>query len=101
MRFIKGLIILLLGAALVAFAASNRQQISVYFFLSDSIIEMPLFLFFFITLLAGIIICWLTNLIYRTKIKYSLREKDSQIKAMENELNSIKTEEKIKENLPV
>jgi uncharacterized integral membrane protein len=100
MKFFKGLILLLIGIGVVLFAISNRDSLELYFFFNDAIIEMPVFIFFFISVLLGVVLCGLGTLIYKARVSNQLRKNKKLIKALETEISALKTETKIIENLP-
>ena len=101
MRLIKGLIVIAISIVVVVFAISNRDLVPVHFFFNNSEIEMPLFVLIFVSLIVGILLCSLATLIYKAKVHHELREKKNRIKALENELASLKTENRIADTLPV
>lgn len=101
MRFVKAILLISIGAVVIVFALSNREAVQVYFFINDAIIEMPLFIFFFISLFMGMLLCAIITIPRKLKAIRELRESRNRMKALENELSGYKTEDKITDSLPV
>ena len=95
MRFIYVLVILLISAVVVAFALSNRNLVTINFFFTDLVIELPVFMLFFSALLLGVVLSFLINLKQIIRNKMELMDSKKRVKVLENELASIKTSSKI------
>jgi lipopolysaccharide assembly protein A len=95
-KFLKW--ILLGGTALVllVFALSNREPVSLALFPLEATVELPLYLFFFLTLMLGVALGGLFGLLEKFRELVTLKRKDSAIQLLKNEIEALKAEKEMK-----
>jgi uncharacterized integral membrane protein len=96
-RYLKWITLGFFSLVLLTFALSNRQPVALSFFPFESRIELPLYLFFFVTLIAGVLMGGLFTLIEKVREMVLLKKKDHAIRALKNEVEALKAEKKIAE----
>ncbi len=74
----------------VVLAVTNRHPVDLYFPLIEDPFGIPLFIFFFFSLICGIVVGGLLTFKYRLIIRHSKKE----IKQLQDEVDKIKTLEK-------
>lgn len=79
----------------MVFALSNRQVVELRFLLFESFFEIPLYIFFFITIFIGILMGSMVAIMREIKLRIALKDKDKKIKALNNEIATLKIQIKV------
>ena len=95
MKFIKLLLGIAIGIFVLIAALSNRQTITIHLFPLQTIVEMPLFLLIFITLIIGIILGGIVNFSYAWRWKRKARSAEALSQSQDEEITILKTSSKI------
>ena len=87
MRIIYGVLAVILLILFVVIAVINRHDVDTYFPLSETILVIPLYAVFFISLLVGVLLSSIISL----KYKYQLCRTRKEIKRLKNQMENTKT----------
>lgn len=99
LKLLKWIALLLLTIFFLAVTLANTHTISVYVPLYDMALELPLYLWFFITLILGIVIGSIPGLFRHMKDLLKLRSSHKEVKSLQKEVSRLQTEKGITQQL--
>lgn len=90
MKALKAIIIAIVGITLIAFALSNRTQITLSLFPLPFEIDISVFLLIFLVLIIGVLMGGSVILSYAFSCRRKVREETMRAIALEQEVRSLK-----------
>lgn len=101
MKFIKYLFYLALATLVIIFSVSNRGTVIINLFPFSYVAEIPVFVFFFISLLIGIVLAALV-ITKRSITRYlKIRSVEKEITTLKQEVDLLRAGQKITPSLSV
>lgn len=92
MRVLGRALLLVIAVLLIVFAVSNREVVSLAFWPFPFLVEAPLYLLFFVTLLIGGLIGSATAWLAGGRNRRDLRRQRRRIEALERELTATQSQ---------
>lgn len=99
LRVLHLIFLILIAAAVAAFAIANRATVELSFFPLPYSAETPIFFLILATFLLGALVTALTALFSHLHLRFQLISARKRIAALENEIGGLKAEQDVK--LPV
>ena len=100
MRFVSWIVILIVGAAAIAFAVSNRDSVSIDLSPLPVIFEAPVFAFVFAAVLVGFIGGGMVSWVSGSKARRRARRLARQVAKLEKENEALKDRDPAPEDAP-
>jgi len=96
MNIIRLLLFLLLIIFTIVFSVSNRKLVSVDLYPFPFVLDMSLYLIILLSIAVGVFLCGLSGLVVALDERRDDYLKNKRIKALEDEIEAIKVDQKVK-----
>lgn len=95
MWILKWLFLAFVAVVAGLFAVANSHIVAIDLAPIPFTIDVPLFLLVLLSVILGVVLCWLMSFGQNIRLRFELSQKQRCIKALENELATIKLDQRI------
>lgn len=92
MRLITFLLLFVIALCTVNLALMNNEALTIYFWPFDQSISLPIYVWLFISLLAGFSLGWLAHVVSAFKRSHAVHKQKQQIEQQHKEAKALKEE---------